>query len=180
MPWNAPYKDRSKVGIGDDQSGRVVPATEVTSGGETIASGEKIGKSGGKVGGGKGGGQKVGGGKVLKVPKVAKEKVNNSKKDARQKPSIDGLTFSVSPVKMKKVSLRGKTQKMRTFISDEEDNLEEEEGGRVDKIQMTNARGEDSFARALYDVVGDDMDDMVSSGSVEKLKRRTCGSGIAR
>ena len=67
---------------------------------------------------------------------------------------------------MKKVSLRGKTQKMRTFISDKEDNLEEEEGGRVDKIQMTNARGEDSFARALYDVVGDDMDDMVSSGSV--------------
>ena len=84
---------------------RVVPATEVTSGGETIASGEKIGKSGRKVGGGKGGGQKVGGGKVVKVPKVAKEKVNNSKKDARPKPSIDGLTFSVSPVKMKKVSL---------------------------------------------------------------------------
>ena len=95
MPWNAPFKDRSKVGIGDDQSGREVAATEVTSGCETIASGEKIGKSG----------RKVGGGKVVKVPKVAKEKVNNSKKDARPKPSIDGLTFSVTPVKMKKVSL---------------------------------------------------------------------------
>ena len=160
MPWNAPFKDRSKVGIGDDQSGRVVPATEVTSGGETIASGEKIGKSGGK-----GGGQKVGGGKVVKVPKVAKEKVNNSKKDARPKPSIDGLTFSVSPVKMKKVSLRGKTLKMRSFISDEEDNLEEEVGGS-DKIEMTNDRGEDSFAKALYNAVGDDMDDIMSSGSV--------------
>ena len=165
MPWNAPFKDRSKVGIGDDQSGRVVPATEVTSGGETIASGEKIGKSGGKVGGGKGGGQKVGGGKVLKVPKVAKEKVNNSKKDARPKPSIDGLTFSVSPVKMKKVSLRGKTLKMRSFISDVEDNLEEE-GGGSDKIEMTNDRWEDSFAKALYNAVGDDMDDLMSSGSV--------------
>ena len=30
MPWNAPFKDRSKVGIRDDQSGRVVPTTEVT------------------------------------------------------------------------------------------------------------------------------------------------------
>ena len=155
MPWNAPFKDRSKVGIGDDQSGRVVPATEVTSGGETIASGEKIGKSGGKVGGGK----------VVKVPKVAKEKVNNSKKDARQKPSIDGLTFSVSPVKMKKVSLRGKKPKMRSFISDVEDNLEEE-GGGSDKIEMTNDRWEDSFAKALYNAVGDDMDDLMSSGSV--------------
>ena len=103
-----------------------------------------------------------GGGKVVKVSKVAKERV----KGGRSKPSIDGLAFILSPVKMKKVSLRGKTQKMRSFISDEEDNLEEEEGGRIDKIQMTNARGEDSFARALYDVVGDDMDDMVSSGSV--------------
>ena len=58
---------------------------------------------------GNGGGQKVGGGKVTKVSKVAKERVNSTKKDSRQKPSIDGLTFSVSPVKMKKVSLRGKT-----------------------------------------------------------------------
>ena len=165
MSWNAPFKDRSKVGIGDDQSGREVAATEVTSGCETIASGEKIGKSGRKVGGGKGGGQKVGGGKVVKVPKVAKEKVNNSKKDARPKPSIDGLTFSVTPVKMKKVSLRGKTLKMRSFISDEEDNLEEEVGGS-DKIEMTNDRGEDSFAKALYNAVGDDMDDIMSSGSV--------------
>ena len=155
MPWNAPFKDRSKVGIGDDQSGREVAPTEVTSGCETIASGEKIGKSG----------RKVGGGKVVKVPKVAKEKVNNSKKDARPKPSIDGLTFSVSPVKMKKVSLRGKTLKMRSFISDEEDNLEEE-GGGSDKIEMTNDRGEDSFAKALYNAVGDDMDDLMSSGSV--------------
>ena len=31
---------------------------------------------------------------------------------------------------------------------------------------MTNDRGGDSFAKALYDMVGDDMDDMVSSGSV--------------
>ena len=165
MPWNAPFKDRSKVGIGDDQSGREVAPTEVTSGCETIASGEKIGKSGRKVGGGKGGGQKVGGGKVVKVPKVAKEKVNNSKKDARPKPSIDGLTFSVTPVKMKKVSLRGKTLKMRSFISDEEDNLEEEVGGS-DKIEMTNDRGEDSFAKAVFNAVGDDMDDLMSSGSV--------------
>ena len=152
MPWNAPFKDRSKVGIGDDQSGREVAATEVTSGCETIASGEKIGKSG----------REVGGGKVVKVPKVAKEKVNNSKKDARPKPSIDGLTFSVTPVKMKKVSLRGKTLKMRSFISDEEDNLEEEVGGS-DKIEMTNDRGEDSFAKALYNAVGDDMDGFIST-----------------
>ena len=146
MPWNAPFKDRSKV----EKQGGEVSATEAPSGGETC--GEKIGK----------GGRTVGGGKVVKVSKVAKERV----KGGRSKPSIDGLAFSLSPVKMKKGSLRGKTQKMRTWISDEEDNLEEEEGGRVDKIQMTNARGEDSFARALYDVVGDDMDDMVSSGSV--------------
>ena len=46
-----------------------------------------------------------------------------------------------------------------TWISDEE----EEEG---DKIQMTNDRGGDSFAKALYDMVGDNMDDIVSSGSV--------------
>ena len=31
---------------------------------------------------------------------------------------------------------------------------------------MTNDRGGDSFTKALYDMVGDDMDDMVSSGSV--------------
>ena len=78
------------------------------------------------------------------MAKVAKERVSSTKKDARQKPSIDGLTFSVSPVKMKKVSLRGKTLKMRSFISDEEDNLEEEVGGG-DNIEMTNDRGEDSF-----------------------------------
>ena len=107
----------------------------------------------------------MGGGKVTKVSKVAKERVNSTKKDSRQKPSIDGLTFSVSPVKMKKVSLRGKTLKMRSFISDEEDNLEEEVGGS-DKIEMTNDRGEDSFAKALYNAVGDDMDDIMSSGSV--------------
>ena len=40
------------MGIGDDQSGREVAPTEVTSGCETIASGEKIGKSGCKVGDG--------------------------------------------------------------------------------------------------------------------------------
>ena len=51
MPWNAPYKEqgaRSYEGVGDDQS-----SAEAPSGGETIASGEKIGKSGCKVGGGK-------------------------------------------------------------------------------------------------------------------------------
>ena len=118
---------RSYEGVGDDQS-----SAEAPSGGETIASGEKIGKSGCKVGGGK-------------MRKVPKERVNKSKKDAKPKPSIDGLIFSVSPVKMKKVSLRGKTQKIGTWISDEEDNLEEEEG---DKIQMTNDRGGDSFAKS--------------------------------
>ena len=51
---------RSYEGVGDDQSGREVSSAEAPSGGETIASGEKIGKSGRKVGGGKGGGQKVG------------------------------------------------------------------------------------------------------------------------
>ena len=40
------------MGIGDDQSGREVAATEVTSGCETIANGEKIGKSGREGGGG--------------------------------------------------------------------------------------------------------------------------------
>ena len=130
MPWNAPYKEqgaRSYEGVGDDQS-----SAEAPSGGETIASGEKIGKSGCKVGGGK-------------MRKVPKERVNKSKKDAKPKPSIDGLIFSVSPVKMKKVSLRGKTQKIGTWISDEEDNLEEEEG---DKIQMTNDRGGNSFCKS--------------------------------
>ena len=39
---------RSYEGVGDDQS-----SAEAPSGGETIASGEKIGKSGCKVGGGK-------------------------------------------------------------------------------------------------------------------------------
>ena len=97
---------RSYEGVGDDQS-----SAEAPSGGETIASGEKIGKSGCKVGGGK-------------MRKVPKERVNKSKKDAKPKPSIDGLTFSVSPVKMKKVSLRGKTHMIGTWISDEEDNLE--------------------------------------------------------
>ena len=153
MPWNAPYKEqgaRRYEGVGDDQSGREVSSAEAPSGGETIASGEKIGKSGCKVGGGK-------------MRKVPKERVNKSKKGAKPKPGIDGLTFSVSPVKMKKVSLRGKTQMIGTWISDEEDNLEEEE---ADKIQMRNDRGRDSFAKALYDMVGDDMDDMVSSGSV--------------
>ena len=145
MPWNAPFKDRSKV----EKQGGEVSATEAPSGGETC--GEKIGK----------GGRTVGGGKVVKVSKVAKERV----KGGRSKPSIDGLAFSLSPVKMKKVSLRGKTQKMRTWISDEEDNLEEEVGGS-DKIKMTNDRGEDSFAKALYNAVGDDMDDLMSSGSV--------------
>ena len=59
--------------------------------------------------------------------KVPKERVNKSKKDAKPKPCIDGLTFSVSPVKMKKVSLRGKTQMIGTWISDEE----EEEGDKI-------------------------------------------------
>ena len=62
-------KTEARWGLEMINLARVVPATEVTSGGETIASGEKIGKSGGK-----GGGQKVGGGKVTKVPKVAKER----------------------------------------------------------------------------------------------------------
>ena len=44
---------RSYEGVGDDQSGREVSSAEAPSGGETIASGEKIGKSGCKVGGGK-------------------------------------------------------------------------------------------------------------------------------
>ena len=61
--------------------------------------------------------------------------------------------------------MRGKTLKMRSFISEEDDNLEEE-GGGSDKIEMTNDRGEDSFAKALYNAVGDDMDDLMSSGSV--------------
>ena len=117
MPWNAPYKEqgaRSYEGVGDDQSGREVSSAEAPSGGETIASGEKIGKSGCKVGGGK-------------MRKVPKERVNKSKKNAKPKPSIDGLIFSVSPVKMKQVSLRGKTQKIGTWISDEE----EEEGDKI-------------------------------------------------
>ena len=85
MPWNSPFKDGSKV----EKQGGEVSATEAPSGGETC--GEKIGK----------GGRTVGGGKVVKVSKVAKERV----KGGRSKPSIDGLAFSLSPVKMKRVSL---------------------------------------------------------------------------
>ena len=122
MPWKAPFKDKSRVGIGT-----AVTATEGSSGastgGQSIAGGKKVAKSDGKIGG-----------KVKKVPKVAKKKENSSKKVARPKPKIDGLSFSGSPVKMKKVSLRGKTQKTttpgRSFISDcEEEEEEEEEGG---------------------------------------------------
>ena len=140
--------------------GTVVAATEGSSGtstgGQSIAGGKKVAKSDGKIGG-----------KVKKVPKVAKKKENSSKKVARPKPKIDGLSFSGSPVKMKKVSLRGKTQKTttpgRSFISDCEE--EEEEVG-VGRIQRKNCTGEDSFAKALFNMVGDDMDDLMSSGSV--------------
>ena len=157
MPsWKAPFKDKSRVGIGT-----AVAATEGSSGastgGQSIAGGKKVAKSDGKIGG-----------KVKKVPKVAKKKENSSKKVARPKPKIDGLSFSGSPVKMKKVSLRGKTQKTttsgRSFISDCEE--EEEEGVGVGRIQRKNCTGEDSFAKALFNMVGDDMDDLVSSGSV--------------
>ena len=107
---------------------------------------------------------------MKKVPKVAKKKENSSKKVARPKPKIDGLSFSGSPVKMKKVSLRGKTQKTttpgRSFISDCEEEEEEEEEVGVGRIQRKNCTGEDSFAKALFNMVGDDMDDLVSSGSV--------------
>ena len=162
MPWNAPYKEqgaRSYEGVGDDQS-----SAEAPSGGETIASGEKIGKSGCKVGGGK-------------MRKVPKERVNKSKKDAKPKPSIDGLIFSVSPVKMKKVSLRGKTQKIGTWISDEEDNLEEEEG---DKIQMTNDRGGGTLLQKLYTIWSATIWMIWCPVEVWWLKRRTGGWGIAR
>ena len=159
MPWKAPFKDKSRVGIGT-----AVAATEGSSGastgGQSIAGGKKVAKSDGKIGG-----------KVKKVPKVAKKKENSSKKVARPKPKIDGLSFSGSPVKMKKVSLRGKTQKTttpgRSFISDcEEEEEEEEEEVGVGRIQRKNCTGEDSFAKALFNMVGDDMDDLVSSGSV--------------
>ena len=154
MPWKAPFKDNSGVEIGT-----AVAATEGSSGastgGQSIAGGKKVAKSDGKIGG-----------KVKKVPKVAKKKENSSKKVARPKPKIDGLSFSGSPVKMKKVSLRGKTQKTttpgRSFISD----CEEEEEVGVGRIQRKNCTGEDSFAKALFNMVGDDMDDLVSSGSV--------------
>ena len=158
MPWKAPFKDKSRMGIGT-----AVAATEgpsgASTGGQSIAGGKKVAKSDGKIGG-----------KVKKVPKVAKKKENSSKKVARPKPKIDGLSFSGSPVKMKKVSLRGKTQKTttpgRSFISDCEEEEEEEEEVGVGRIQRKNCTGEDSFAKALFNMVGDDMDDLVSSGSV--------------
>ena len=135
MPWKAPFKDKSGVGIGT-----AVAATEGSSGastgGQSIAGGKKVAKSDGKIGG-----------KVKKVPKVAKKKENSSKKVARPKPKIDGLSFSGSPVKMKKVSLRGKTQKTttpgRSFISD----CEEEEEVEVGRIQRKNCQSSLQYGR---------------------------------
>ena len=84
---------------------------------------------------------------MKKVPKVAKKKENSSKKVARPKPKIDGLSFSGSPVKMKKVSLRGKTQKTttpgRSFISD----CEEEEEVGVGRIQRKNCQSSLQYGR---------------------------------
>ena len=58
---------------------------------------------------------------------------------------------------MKKVSLRGKP----SYISEGEDDPKEEEG-----FEMKDDREKDSFAKAFFNVVGDDGDDLMSSGSV--------------
>ena len=134
MPWTAPFKDKGKVGVGDGK------AREGSSGGQCSAIEKKSGKSGGKV---------------AQIPKVTKRKESSKKR--KSKPSIDGLKFSNSPVKMKKVSLRGKP----SYISEGEDDPKEEEG-----FEMKDDREKDSFAKAFFNVVGDDGDDLMSSGSV--------------
>ena len=134
MPWTAPFKDKGKVGVGDGKAG------EGSSGGQCSAIEKKSGKSGGKV---------------AKIPKVTKRKESSKKR--KSKPSIDGLKFSNSPVKMKKVSLRGKP----SYITEGEDDPKEEEG-----FEMKDDREKDSFAKAFFNVVGDDGDDLMSSGSV--------------
>ena len=136
MPWQAPFK----IGKGVECADLVgEPEGELGEGGSEGLVKKVSAKSMTKVCG--------------KAPKKNKPKTAGAKKVSKQKPKIDGPIFSTSPIKMKKVGLRGKQKKPTSYMSEGEDDLgidaDEQSSARDGLVGEKLGRGgeEDSFMR---------------------------------
>ena len=103
MPWEAPYlKDGKGASSCDSGDG----------------SGERAGtgKSRNLV-------EKIFKQSLIKGKELQKKKPREDlpKRVPKQKPRIDGPVFSQSPIQMKKVKLRGKNEKTKNFLCDDEE-----------------------------------------------------------
>ena len=127
MPWEAPYvKDGKGASSCDDVDG----------------SGEKAGtgKSRNLV-------EKILNQSLTKGKELQKRKPRKDvpKRVPKQKPRIEGPVFSQSPIQMKKVKLRGKHEKPKNFVSEDEGDDGFGGGGKEDNLMRSC-----SFYSILY------------------------------
>ena len=102
MPWQAPFK----ILTGEERE----PRGELSEGGSGGVVKKVFLQSMAKVCG--------------KVPEKKNPKKAGARKVPKEKPKIVGPIFSRSPIKMKKVGLRGKQKKPTSYMSAGEDDLE--------------------------------------------------------